>query len=183
MTARPGLRALCRTLFKHAAFTVGGGGVTMIALEREIVEEHRWLTQDQFRAIYGLARITPGTSILALVTGIGWHFHGWTGAIAALLLNAVPGSFLAALLASGYRLVYGHPQAQAFLAGAAAAVCGLIGATIWKMIEPYMKGTILVGSAVVFGLVFVLAVFDVSPLPVFVALGVAGYLLPEEQRP
>lgn len=180
MTARPGLRALCRTLFNHAAFTVGGGGVTMIALEREMVEERQWLTRDQFRGIYGLARVTPGTSILALVTGIGWHFYGWTGAIVALLLNAVPGSLLAALLASGYRSVYQHPQAQAFLAGSAAAVCGLIGATIWKMIEPYMKGQTMVGSAIVFGLVFVLAVFDVSPFPVFIALGVAGCLLPEE---
>ena len=111
MTARPGLRALCRTLFKHAAFTVGGGGVTMIALEREMVEEHRWLTQDQFRAIYGLARITPGTSILALVTGIAGDYALAAVACAAVLAicNGLSSAQLAAAHpVSGGTYEYGY---------------------------------------------------------------------------
>lgn len=180
MSARPGLGELCRVLLKHAAFTVGGGGVTMVALERDLVEEHKWLDRNRFRTIYGLARLTPGTSILALVTGLGWHFHAGAGALAALALNAIPGSILAALLADGYEQVYGNETARRFLIGSAAAVCGLIGASIWRMTAPYLERGRLVSSILVFLLALGIALWGVSPFPVFITIGLAGYLLPGE---
>jgi len=181
MSARPGLGELCRVLLKHAAFTVGGGGVTMVALERDLVEEHKWLERDRFRTIYGFARLTPGTSILALVTGLGWHFHAYTGALAALALNVIPGSILAALLAAGYEQVYGNDTASRFLIGSAAAVCGLIGASIWRMTEPYLKAGRLRGSLAVFVVTLGFAIWGISPFPAFIAVGVAGYLLGGDQ--
>lgn len=177
MTRRPSLYELCRLMLKHGAFTVGGGSVTMIALERDIVETQQWLTLSRFRTIYGLARLTPGTSILALATGIGWEFSGWGGALVILLVTAVPGSILAALLASGYQEVYGNPTARKVLAGAAAAVCGLIAVSLWKMLQPYLDRDVRSSSLAVLAVAGVLALFEVNPFPVIVCLGIAGYLL------
>lgn len=171
MTPRPGFSELCRLLLKHASFTVGGGSVTMVALERDLVEQHQWLERDRFRRIYGLARLTPGTSILALVTGIGWELHSRAGALVALAVSAIPGSILAALLAAAYRQVYEQPTSRAFLAGAAAAVCGLIGASVWKMVAPYWS----LNSSIVFLAALGLAMFGVSPFVAFIGLGALGY--------
>lgn len=181
MSSRPSLGQLCRLLLKHAAFTVGGGSVTMVALERDLVDQHQWIDKPGFRTIYGLARLTPGTSILALVTGLGWRFYGTTGALLSLAISAIPGSVLAALLASAYQQLYENEIARRFLAGAAAAVCGLIGASVFKMVQPYLHGAARTGSLLVFMAALAAALFGISPFQAFIALGIAGYFLPEKQ--
>lgn len=177
MERRPGLWELCRLLLKHAAFTVGGGSVTTVALERDFVDGEKWLTRDRFRTIYGLARLTPGTSILALTTGLGWDFHRWPGALLGLVCAAIPGSILAALLAAGYQEIYQNEIARRFLAGGAAAVCGLIAASVLRMILPYLGPDQRWGTAAIFVVVLAVSLLGVSPFPVFVALGVLGYVL------
>lgn len=177
MDPRPSSGQLCRLLLKHAAFTVGGGTVTTVALERDLVETDKWLTRDRFRTIYGLARLTPGTNILALTTGLGWHFFRLPGAFLGLASAAIPGSILAALLAAGYQQVYQNEIAQRFMAGAAAAVCGFIAASNLKLIQPYLaSGQRLITAAIFFG-VLAVSLLGASPFPVFVGLGLLGYLM------
>ncbi len=177
MGGRPGLGELCRLILKHAAFTVGGGSVTVVALERDFVETTRWISLERFRTVYGIARITPGTSILALTTGLGWDFYRWPGAILALSFSAIPGSIVAAFLAAIYVQVYENEIARRFLVGTSAAVCGLIGASIWRMMQPYIKDKQVSSTIMIFALVLGLSIFGFSPFPIFIALGVAGYLL------
>ncbi len=177
MAGRPALGELCRLVLKHASFTVGGGSVTVVAMERDFVDSNRWMSVDRFRTIYGIARITPGTSILALVTGIGWDFYRWPGAILALSLSAIPGSIVAALLASVYVELYENQIARRFLVGTAAAVCGLIGASIWRMLQPYLKTEQLSSTLIVLAVVVALSFFGFSPFPIFIGLGVVGFCL------
>ncbi len=176
MSDGPSFVGLSRLLLKHAAFTVGGGTVTMVALERDLVDDLKWMTRDRFRALYGLARITPGTNILALVTGIGWDFHRWPGALMALACAAIPGAILATLLAAGYEQAYRNPIVQRFLLGAAAAVCGFIAASVWKLLSPYLWGERRGITIVVFAVGLAVSLLGVSPFPVIVALAVAGYV-------
>lgn len=177
MAGRPSLGELCRLILKHASLTVGGGSVTVVALERDFVETSGWISFERFRVLYGIARITPGTSILALATGLGWDFYRWPGAILALCFSAIPGSFIAALLAAVYVQLYENEVARRFLVGTSAAVCGLIAASIWRMLQPYIKGRQLSSTLLIFALVLGLSFFGVSPFPVFIGLGVAGFFL------
>ncbi len=173
MDRRPSFAELCRLLLKHAAFTVGGGSVTMIALERDIVEKEHWLSLMRYRTIYGLARVTPGTSILALATGIGWDLKQWPGALTALAITTIPGSILAAVLASAYEPVYNSVTGRKFLAGAAAAVCGLIAASIGRMLQPYRQWT----SALLVAIALAMALAGVNPFLAILGFGIAGYAL------
>ena len=177
MSGRPALGEFCRLILKHASFTVGGGSVTVVAMERDFVDSTRWLSLDRFRTIYGIARITPGTSILALVTGIGWDFYRWPGALLALSMSAVPGSIVAALLAAVYIEVYENELARRFLTGTAAAVCGLIGASVWRMLQPYLETGQVSSTVLVFAVVLALSFFGFSPFPIFIGLGIAGFFL------
>lgn len=176
--ASPTLSAFCRLVLTHATFTVGGGSVTTVALERDIVERFGWLSLGRFRALFGLARITPGTSILALVTGLGWDLHRGPGAALALTIAAVPGAILAAFLAAIYQAVFEHPLAQGVLAGAAAAVCGLIAASIWRMVKPYLSPELRLSTLCIFLAVLAIALLGINPFPVFILLGILGYALP-----
>lgn len=176
MQQRASFPALCRLLLRHAAFTVGGGGVTTVALERDILER-QWLDRETFRAFYGLARLTPGTVILALVTAIGWHLFRWRGALFALVIASLPGSILAVALTEVQLLSQQSALGRAFFAGSAAAVCGLLAASIWKIVEPYLEPVHRASSLLVIALALLAALFKLSPFFVIIAAGAAGFLL------
>lgn len=173
---RPSFAALSRLLMRHAAFTVGGGGVTTVALERDLLERH-WLDRDTFRAFYGLARLTPGTVILALVTAIGWHYYRWRGAVSALVIASLPGSILAAILTYVQTLSQQSAIGRAFFAGSAAAVCGLLAASIWRVVEPYLDPVRRASSIVVVLIAIGAAIANASPFLVIIVAGALGFLL------
>ncbi len=176
MPAQPSLAALTRLLLRHAALTVGGGGVTTVALERDLLERG-WIDRETFRAFYGLARLTPGTVLLALVTALGWHFAKWRGACFALVVASLPGSAFAAGLTLLQQATLTHPVAQAFFAGSAAAVCGLLAASIGKIIEPYLDPVRRAGSLAVVATALGAAILGMPPFAVVVAAGAAGFWL------
>lgn len=178
---RPSFAALCRLLMRHAAFTVGGGGVTTVALERDLLER-QWIDRDTFRAFYGLARLTPGTVVLALATALGWHHYRWRGAVSALVIASLPGSILAALLTHVQTLSQQSHIGRAFFAGSAAAVCGLLAASIWRVVEPYLDPLRRASSLLVVAIAVGAALLQVSPFAVIVAAGALGFLLTPKEK-
>lgn len=164
---------------RHASFTVGGGGVTAVALERDLTT-CGWMDAETFRTYYGLARITPGTVLLALVTALGWHLFRWRGAAAALLIGSVPGCALAAVLSEVQRSLTTHPTGRAFFAGAAAAVCGLLAASIFRIVEPYFDVSRRIASALVLLVCAAGGLLELHPLLLIFGAGLLGALLPNE---
>jgi chromate transporter len=178
----PSFRAFLQIILKHAAFTFGGGSVTVVALERDFVDELHWLTRDSFRTLYGLARLTPGTTILALITGLGWTFFRWRGALAALAIAAIPGAILAVLFASAYQLLLPNPTARLFLGGAAAAVTGFIAASLWRIVAPYWQSSQRRLCLAVYAFALALTIAGAPPFPVILGLAIAGFFWPPEPK-
>jgi chromate transporter len=154
---------------------MGGGTVTSIALETDLVERSRWLTLQQYRTIFGLARLTPGTNILAIVAGVGWTLHGWRGVLGSLSSLVIPSAVLTTLFAAAYVWLLQWPMAQRFFAGAAAAVCGLLFVSILKVIQPYSLPAHRLETTLVLSAAAALAVYDIPPLPIMVLLALLGY--------
>ena len=67
--------------------TFGGGDPTVIALRQELVEQRHALNEDEFGSSYTLARITPGTNMLAsyLASGGTVFFLGDNNSVADLI--------------------------------------------------------------------------------------------------
>jgi chromate transporter len=172
--AAPGWAALCGVLARHAALTVGGGGVTTVALERDLLERG-WLDRETFRTYYGLARLTPGTVLLALVTAIGWHFFRWRGAAAALVIASLPGSVLAAALTEVQAAAMASEWGRAFFAGAAAGVCGLLAASVWRVVSPYLDPVRKNSSIAVLVAAVGAALAEAPPFAVIVGAGAVGF--------
>jgi len=61
-------------------------------MHREIVEERRWLDEDQFLHALNFCHLLPGPEAQQLATWIGWKLHGWRGGLAAGLLFVLPGA-------------------------------------------------------------------------------------------
>ena len=89
------LHEIAWVMFKTGTLTVGGGGATTAAIQREMVEEKKWLSQEDFSLCYALGRITPGTNLFAMCAAVGYRMAGWPGAVACLVMASLPSSMVA----------------------------------------------------------------------------------------
>ncbi len=151
----------------------GFGGINAWA-RRTLVEEKRWLTEQEYAETLGLGQVLPGPNALNAAIMVGERFHGAAGSlIAAGALFAGPLVVLAGLAALYDR--YGAlPAVDGLLGGTAAAASGMVLGTAAKMAgrlkpTPWLWA-VGIGALVLSGLVRV-------PLPlVLLLLGPLGIL-------
>jgi chromate transporter len=90
-----------------------------------VVDEHHWLTDQQFLDAVAVAMITPGPVVIT-VAFIGYLVAGPLGAGAAGLGVFLPSYLFVLVLAPFYRRIAGNPRIQAFVDGVTAAASGAI---------------------------------------------------------
>ncbi len=159
--------------------TFGGGDPAMAALQRELVEGRKWLTQEDFTLIWSLARVTPGTNVVACFAGAGWRLAGWTGAIVAVLASCLPAALLCYWLAVAERQWQANPWLVAALRGIAATVAGLMLAGAILLLKPAWRERRLLRA-----LPFTLAAAAASyaggpPVGILAMAAVAGWCFPK----
>lgn len=135
----PSLGAVTAVYFRIVSLTFGGGNPTMAALEREMVERRKWLEAQDYGLVYGLARLTPGTNLVAFCVGTAWIIRRWAGVVLVVLAATVPSSLVVVLLAWGYDSVKTNPAAKGALAGALAAAVGIMIAASWNLLKPAIR--------------------------------------------
>jgi chromate transporter len=171
---RPSLLKLFLSYLRVTNLTFGGGTITMAALHTELVSLRKWLSQEKYATVYALARITPGTNMLAFCAGTAWELLGWPGAIASVAAASVPTGIIVMLLTGSYDVLRSNQHAMAAVAGTLAAAVGIMAMASWELIKPYldrkhwMHAVALAGGSVVLSLKF-----DLTPIAV---LGLAAVL-------
>ena len=111
--------------FKTGLFSFGGAYASIVFLERGAVQQHHWLTSSQLLDGVALSVATPGPFML-FATFSGFLAGGVRGAIIATFFVFLP-SFVFVLAGARYiEKVRNNRSIQAFLAGASAAVVGVI---------------------------------------------------------
>src|SRR6478736_3245784 len=163
----PGLSAL---FVAFAKISLAGFGGVLVWARRGIVNQHRWMTADEFNETYALCHFLPGPNVVNLSVVFGSRFRGIAGGIAAFAGLIGPPMMIATILAALYAR-YGEIDAlRRILAGVSCAAVGLLIAVVFKMMMPLIKKRDVVG------LVMLLAVFvaiGVLRLPLQMVLLVA----------
>jgi chromate transporter len=177
--ARPRLTDVTR-LFSRVGVTVFGGGDPTIAILQREFYRRNWLSPEKFAIAFGLARLTPGTNVLAFCAAAGWYMLGLGGALAAVLAITVPASVLVVWLTSAYTLTAQYRLAQSVAnALLAAAVGTMIGAALLLVRAQCKPGRWLKPVAISTG-AFLLAFFvKLTPLQVIALAAIAGFFWPE----
>lgn len=84
------LISLFFTFLKIGAFTFGGGYAMICIVEKDIVENKKWLTQDEMASVIAIAESTPGVIALNTATYVGAKVAGFWGSLLASLAVMLP---------------------------------------------------------------------------------------------
>jgi len=164
--------------YRAGALVFGGGHVVLPLLEDGLVG-NGLVAEAPFLAGYSAAQVLPGPlfAFSAFLGTTGSPFGpAWLGGLLALLAIFLPGMLLLLGLLPVWGRVRGNARAQAGLAGANAAVAGLL---IAALIDPVWPSGIQTWAD--FGLAvaafFALQRFKAPPWVVVPACGLVGWLL------
>ena len=86
-----------KTCFKIGLFTLGGGYAMIPIMQHEIVEKHKWLSEEDFMDIISLSQALPGIFAVNMSIYVGHKLKGLLGAILFALGMILP-SFTIILL-------------------------------------------------------------------------------------
>lgn len=150
---------------KTGMFSFGGAYASIIFLERGAVAEHGWLTAGQLLDGVALSVATPGPFML-FTTFVGYLAGGVFGAVLATFLVFLP-SFVFVLAGARYfEQVRSNRFIQQFLAGASAAVVGIIIVVSLELAPEAISGLSTVVMALVAFLLITLLKVDVAVVAV-----------------
>jgi len=166
--------------FARAGNLTLGGGQPMIAeLQRRIITERRWLPAEDFGLLYGVARLTPGTTILAFIAATGARIKGPMAGALAVVAGSLPAAVVIWLMTVFFNVWSANPWVAAALAGAMAAVVGLILSSAWQLFDTVRRFPIAIP---LFGAALALGVTDtLSPVTILLLAAAAGALQSAKQ--
>ncbi len=93
------LVSLFLTFLKIGTFSFGGGYAMIPFMQREIIENHNWISNNVFMDIIGISQMTPGPVSINSATFIGFKVSSILGSVAATL-GVVTTSFILVSIAS-----------------------------------------------------------------------------------
>ena len=166
--------------FARAGNLTLGGGQPMIAeLQRRVISERRWLPAEDFGLLYGVARLTPGTTILAFIAATGTRIQGPIGGALAVVAGSLPAAIVIWLMTVFFDVWSGNRWVAAALLGAMAAVVGLIVSNAWQLLAPVRRNPL---ALALFTAALVLGFNDTaSPVTILLAAAAIGALKPPKQ--
>lgn len=170
----PSFGELLRVFGEIGVMSFGGPAGQIALMHRMLVDERRWLSEQQYLSALNFCMLLPGPEAMQLATYAGWRLHGVAGGLAAGLLFVLPGAALIFALSALY-LTYGAtPLAAALFVGIKAAVVVIVVEALLRVARRAMKTRLDWWiAALAFVAIFVFAV----PFPVIiVAAGLIGYL-------
>ena len=80
MNRRAKIWRLFLTFLKIGALTFGGGYAMIPLIQREMVEQKKWITDDDILEIIAIAESTPGPIAINAATFVGYRVAGFFGA-------------------------------------------------------------------------------------------------------
>ena len=160
------------TFFKIGAFTFGGGYAMIPLIQREAVENRKWVSDEDILDIVTIAESTPGPVAINSATFVGYRAAGFLGSVAGTLGVVLPSFTIILLISYVLREFQDILAVQYAFAGIRAGVLALIIKALWGMYKKCKKNPV---SYIVMAAAFVLAAFvNISVLPLLALCAAFG---------
>lgn len=175
------------SFFQIGLFSIGGGYAAMPLIQQQVVDQHAWLSMNQFADIMTIAEMTPGPIAINSATFVGIRIAGLPGAIVATAGCVLPSCVIVLTLAFIYYHFSRLTAVQGVLQGLRPAVVAMIASAGLSLLLLALFGgrEMSVGplgldvvAAAIFAAGFlVLRRKSINPIWVMIASGAAGVVL------
>ena len=143
-------------------------------MHRIIVEEKKWIGEEQFLHAFNFRMLLPGPEAQQLATYIGWLMHGTRGALIAGGLFILPGAD--SILACSILYTYNEQSSliQALFFGLKPAIMAIVLEAVFRIGKRVFKNRMMILlAATAFIAIFL---FDI-PFPLLILLaGIIGFI-------
>ena len=166
--------SLFLTFMKIGAFTFGGGYAMIPLIQREVVEEKKWINESELMDRIAIAESTPGPIAINSATFVGHHVGGFRGAFCATLGVILPSFAIIAAISYVLQQFERLRAVKYAFMGIRAGVLALILKAFWNMARQIPKKAI---SCCIAAAAFVLAaLLKLNVLLVIVLCAAAGLI-------
>ena len=156
-------------------FTFGGGYAMLPMLQKELVENKGWTTNEELIDYYAIGQCTPGVIAVNVATFVGYKTKGILGGIFATLGMITPSLIIVGIIAAFISGFQDYEVVQWAFSGIRAAVVALILSAMWKIAK---KSLVDIFAVAIFLIVALLSFFtDLSPVIFVLAAGLCGLVL------
>ena len=173
---------LFTTFFRIGAFTFGGGYAMIPLIQRDVVEKHKWITDDDILEIVAIAESTPGPIAINSATFVGYRVAGFFGAVFATFGVVLPSFVIISLISLLLNEFQSITAVRYAFFGIRAGVLALL---LKALVGMYRKCPKKIVSYCVIAFAFILSVFtEINLLFVIIGCALIGliYSLALEKR-
>ncbi|WP_244833807.1 chromate transporter [Clostridium sp. BJN0001] len=162
------------------AFTFGGGYAMLPILQKEVVDNKHWVTEEELMDYYAIGQCTPGVIAVNTATFIGYKKKGVLGAIAATLGVIFPSIIIIIVIAAFLKNFTKYTIVKDAFAGIRVCVCVLILKAIIKLGK---KSIVDKMSLIIFITILLLAILtNISTSILVVLAGLLGILIKQIEK-
>ena len=156
--------------FKIGSFTIGGGYAMIPLIEKEFVEQKKWISKDDFIDILALAQSAPGILAINVAIFIGYRLKGIRGSIITALGTALPSFLIILAIALFFCNFKDNTAVQNIFKGIRPAVVALIASPVFKM----AKTAKITYRTIFIPIISALLIWQLGVSPVWIIIG-AGF--------
>lgn len=156
-------------------FTFGGGYAMLPMLQKELVDNKGWVTNEEIIDYYAIGQCTPGVIAVNVATFVGYKTKGIIGGIFATLGMVTPSIIIVGTIAAFLHGFQDYEVVQWAFSGIRAAVVALIIKSVWSIAK---KSLVDIFAIIIFAIVALVSFLtDLSPVVFVVSAAVCGLVL------
>ncbi len=168
----PKTLSLFFTFLKIGLFTFGGGYAMIPLIQRETVDNKKWINDEDMLEIIAIAESTPGPIAINAATFIGYRVGGFFGALAATVGVVLPSFVIITVISFVLAAFQNVVWIRYAFNGIRAGVLALIVKALWSMYKQSPNG--IFAYLIMFGAFVVTAFLPVNVIFVILFCAAAG---------
>lgn len=165
------------TFFKIGGFTFGGGYAMIPLIQKEVVDNKHWVSDEDILDIVAIAESTPGPIAINSATFIGYKTAGVIGSFFATLGVVLPSFIIISVIAYLLKEFATYKVVQYAFFGIRAGVLSLVTKSLWTMYKKAPKGIL---AMIISLIALILVAFANVNALIVIALGAVIGLISSE---
>lgn len=170
-----------KTFFRIGMFTLGGGYAMIPIIQNEIVERHKWMSEDEFLDVLAIAQSCPGVFAINISIFIGYKLRKIKGAVCTCLGTALPSFIIILLIAMFFHSFKDNRIVEAIFRGIRPAVVALIAVPTFNLAKS--ARITLTNCWIPIACAMAIWALGVSPILIILIAGTSGYIYGRYIRP